>query len=77
MSEDFHNGISRELGGIHAQLTSISEEMRGMKEQMTIANGRTRKLEDENLRMKTKVGVISGLISGAVALVIWLLNYFK
>ena len=76
MEQDFHNGVARELGGIHENLKGIHGTLEKMNEQMTIANGRTRKLEDENLVMKTRVGVISAVISAGVAFVIWLVNFF-
>lgn len=76
MDEQFHNGVARELGGIHENLKNIYQQMKEVKEQMVIANGRTRKLEDENLAMKVKVGVISATISGAVALGVWAVNFF-
>ena len=74
---EFHNGISRELGGIQVTLDAMHEQLKGMKEQMTIANGRTRKLEDWKLVVKTQTGVIAALVSGLVGAIVWGLDYFS
>lgn len=77
MSEnDFHLQISRELGGIQESLSSIHSEVKGVKEQMVISNGRTRKLEDWKLIVKTQTGVIAAVVSTVVGFIVWGINFF-
>lgn len=73
----FHNQLSRELGGIAESLRDIRDEMAQVKIQVTIANGRTRKLEDWQLQINTRVGLISALVSGVIGLVVWVINLIK
>jgi len=78
MSDDqFHNQISRELGGIGAELRDIRSEITALKNQVTIANGRTRKLEDWKLSAETRVGLISALVSGLIGLIVWIISLIK
>ena len=73
----FHNAISRELGGINENLKNLHNEMIAITTQVTIANGRTRKLEDWRLKVKTQTAMISAIVSGLVAIIVWLVTYLK
>lgn len=77
MSEnEFHLQIARELGVIQESLQNIHNEVKGLKEQVVIANGRTRKLEDWKLIVKTQTGVIAAIVSSLVAIIVWAINFF-
>ena len=71
----FHNQISRELGRIGESLNNIHFELTEVKQQITIANGRTRKLEDWRLKIDTRVGIISATVSTIVAAVVWFVGF--
>ena len=76
MEEQFHSNINRELGGIQESLKSIHTEIKGLKEQVTIANGRTRKLEDWKLVVRTQTGLIAAIVSALVGVIIWIVSIF-
>lgn len=75
--QEFHLQIARELGGIQESLKAIHHQVGGLREQVTIANGRTRKLEDWKLKIKAQTATISALVSGGIAVIVWLASYLK
>lgn len=74
---DLHNQIFDRLGNIDGKLESMRSDIKGLKDQVTIANGRTRKLEDWKLKVNTRTGLISAIISGAIGLIVWLVSLIK
>jgi len=68
--QDFHIQISRELGGIHENLKSLSSSVKGIETHLSTQNGRIRKTEDEIGGIKAKAALIASTI-GSVAYFVW------
>lgn len=72
----FHLELARELGGINQRLSGIDTRLGNIENHLATQNGRIRKLEDWNLKMKTQTGVIAAVISAGFSLLIIGLNKY-
>lgn len=70
IDDQFHQNISRELGGIASTLQSVHNEIVELKEQAKIANHRTSKLEQWRENVQGKVVVLTTIVSLIVTTVI-------
>ena len=64
-NQEQHNQIMFKLG----EITSKLETLPKIEKHLEVLNGRVDKLEDFNVGLKAKVGVISVIVGGAIGLV--------
>ena len=74
--DKFHLNLSRELGGINAKLENMHDTISSLVEQVKIANGRTRKLENWKSQVTGQMAILASFVSVVVTVITILINKF-